>query len=97
MQLSFYPTERVAVFIDGCFWHGCPRHYTAPATNTGFWTEKLDRNRWRDREADRALRVDGWRVVRLWEHEVRDSLDLAANRVISALAEVAWLSSARAD
>lgn len=90
-----FEREKVAVFVDGCFWHGCPRHYTAPATNPEFWKEKLHRNRQRDRNVDHALATDGWRVVRLWEHELEDDLDMAANRVISALAEVVLLARAR--
>ena len=59
--------ERVAVFVDGCFWHGCPRHATMPANNRTFWKTKLARNAARDREVTRALRKAGWRVIRIWE------------------------------
>ncbi len=59
--------ERVAVFADGCFWHGCPRHATMPASNRAFWQAKLARNMARDREVTRRLRAAGWRVVRVWE------------------------------
>ena len=59
--------ERVAVFVDGCFWHGCPRHATMPANNRAFWKAKLVRNAERDREVTRALRASGWRVLRVWE------------------------------
>lgn len=59
--------ERVAVFVDGCFWHGCPRHATKPANNRAFWQAKLARNAERDREVTRELRKAGWRVVRVWE------------------------------
>ena len=59
--------ERVAVFVDGCFWHGCPRHATMPAGNRAFWKAKLARNAARDREVTVALRKAGWRVVRVWE------------------------------
>ena len=60
---------RVAVFVDGCFWHGCPLHYTRPAANREFWAEKIKRNRERDRETDAALEREGWLVLRFWEHE----------------------------
>ncbi len=60
--------ERVAVFVDGCFWHGCPRHGTLPKQNGSFWAAKLARNRARDRLVARTLRRAGWRVVRIWEH-----------------------------
>jgi DNA mismatch endonuclease, patch repair protein len=87
--------ERVAVFVDGCFWHGCPRHYTAPSTNPTFWQRKLAKNQQRDRDVARALSLDGWRIIRLWEHEVTDNLDMAVNRVISALFEATLLDSAK--
>ncbi len=59
--------ERVAVFVDGCFWHGRSRHATKPANNRAFWKAKLARNAARDREVTRALRKAGWRVLRVWE------------------------------
>ncbi len=76
---------RLAIFVDGCFWHGCPEHYTAPRANAGFWTAKIERNRARDRRVDRELVADGWSVLRLWEHEIEVSLPLAADRVLEAL------------
>lgn len=60
---------RVAVFVDGCFWHGCPRHGTVPATNREFWARKLKRNRNRDRLVNRTLREKGWKLLRIWQHE----------------------------
>lgn len=63
--------ERVCVFVDGCFWHGCPKCYRAPSSNVAFWEAKLARNRARDRKVTRELRKLGWRVVRIWEHELR--------------------------
>jgi len=65
-----FPDQRLAVFVDGCFWHGCPLHGTNPATNREFWSEKITRNRQRDREVNRALRALGWRILRIWEHEL---------------------------
>ena len=59
--------ERVAVFVDGCFWHGCPRHATRPRQNRKFWDEKIARNQQRDRLVTRGLRQSGWTVLRLWE------------------------------
>lgn len=64
-----FPTERVAVFIDGCFWHSCPLHGTMPMANRDFWAAKLARNSERDRQTDSQLRAAGWAVVRIWEHE----------------------------
>ena len=65
-----FRADRVAVFVDGCFWHGCPKHGTRPRHNRGFWERKLNRNRARDRRVNRALRAEGWRVLRIWEHEL---------------------------
>jgi DNA mismatch endonuclease (patch repair protein) len=78
---------RLAVFVDGCFWHGCPKHGTTPKTNTFFWLTKILRNRRRDRRADRLLKSLGWRVLRLWEHETRCDIDRAA-RQIKALVKI---------
>lgn len=64
-----FPRKRVAVFIDGCFWHRCPEHATDPVINGEFWSEKLRRNVERDRQIDAALRCAGWTVLRFWEHE----------------------------
>lgn len=60
---------KVAVFLDGCFWHGCPEHHTQSATNSEFWAEKVRRNRERDQETNRLLTEAGWSVIRIWEHE----------------------------
>ncbi|WP_329365282.1 very short patch repair endonuclease [Streptomyces sp. NBC_00669] len=60
---------RVAVFVDGCFWHGCPEHVTWPKNNAGFWREKIEKNRARDRDTDARLAEAGWASVRVWEHE----------------------------
>jgi len=59
---------RLAVFVDGCFWHRCPFHGTAPASNAAWWAEKLRRNRERDAETGAALQAAGWEVLRIWEH-----------------------------
>lgn len=64
-----FPASRVAVFIDGCFWHSCPDHGTSPKNNRDWWQDKLATNRQRDRDTDEQLRQAGWTVVRAWEHE----------------------------
>lgn len=64
-----FSRPRVVVFVDGCFWHGCPEHKTAPANNAAWWAAKLARNIERDRETDAHLVALGWRVLRVWEHE----------------------------
>ncbi|TNE90392.1 MAG: very short patch repair endonuclease [Deltaproteobacteria bacterium] len=66
---------RVCVFVDGCFWHGCPHHYVRPRTREAFWAGKLRANNERDREQTRRLESRGWRVVRIWEHEVEQDLE----------------------
>ncbi len=63
-----FPKRRLAIFVDGCFWHGCPRCGHYPTTNRPFWRAKVERNRWRDRRNTRNLRAAGWRVLRVWEH-----------------------------
>lgn len=66
-----FPKCRLAVFVDGCFWHGCPLHASQPATNRAFWKAKLTRNKSRDLLVARTLRRRGWRVFRVWQHELR--------------------------
>jgi DNA mismatch endonuclease, patch repair protein len=72
--------ERVAVFVDGCFWHGCPRCYRAPARNSAFWAEKVMANRRRDRRVRARLRSLGWRVLRVWECQVQSDATLGKIR-----------------
>jgi DNA mismatch endonuclease (patch repair protein) len=64
-----FRSAKVAVFVNGCFWHGCPEHYVIPKTNEQFWSDKVKRNKERDEETKRLLRRRGWRVMILWEHE----------------------------
>jgi DNA mismatch endonuclease (patch repair protein) len=64
-----FTRAKVAVFLDGCFWHGCPEHHTVAVTNARFWADKVDANRRRDRDTDQRLQDAGWIVVRVWEHE----------------------------
>lgn len=76
--------ERVAVFVDGCFWHGCPRHGRVPRTNGDYWSAKLARNAARDDRNGRALKSAGWAVIRVWEH---DAVDDVADRVAVAVVQ----------
>lgn len=64
-----FTRARIAVFVDGCFWHGCPLHATLPKRNSNYWVPKLQRNIDRDRETGDQLRSAGWTVIRCWEHE----------------------------
>ena len=69
-----FPRQRVAVFIDGCFWHGCPAHCQHSKSNVRFWRHKLERNRERDVQMTALLRSLGWTVLRYWEHEPADTV-----------------------
>lgn len=79
-----FTRAKVAVFVDGCFWHSCPDHGRAPTSNTAYWLPKLEGNLQRDRNNDEALRSHGWTVVRIWEHvstaEAVDTVQRALGR-----------------
>jgi DNA mismatch endonuclease, patch repair protein len=79
-----FTRQKVAVFVDGCFWHRCPEHGTSPRFNSSYWQTKLDRNVERDREVDAALQADGWTSLRVWEHEAPDA---AVQRVLQLVAQ----------
>lgn len=79
-----FPKFRVAIFVDGCFWHGCPRCYRRPKTNRRFWDAKVARNRARDRRTNRALRIKGWKVLRIWGHSL-ESPERTVERIIYLL------------
>lgn len=85
-----FPGARIAVFIDGCFWHGCPDHYVRPRTRDDFWSKKLLGNVERDARQTLALEEQGWRVCRLWEHEVWEDVASAVTRVSTAVTAVKW-------
>lgn len=76
---------RLAVFVDGCFWHRCPIHGTAPASNEAWWAEKLGRNQERDAQTGAALQAEGWEVLRIWEHtkpvEAAEQVEAALRRL----------------
>jgi len=80
--------QKVAVFVDGCFWHGCPRHCRRPKSNRKYWRRKILRNQSRDRIVTRTLRRAGWRVLRIWEHELKNK-----TRLVSRV----WQLRSRAD
>jgi DNA mismatch endonuclease (patch repair protein) len=79
-----FPRERVAVYVDGCFWHACPQHASVPKANRAWWTEKLAANVRRDRDTDDRLERAGWAVVRVWSHE---DAGVAADRVEALVRE----------
>jgi DNA mismatch endonuclease (patch repair protein) len=78
-----FPRQKVAVLIDGCFWHGCPLHATWPKANKEWWENKLNENRARDQRTNEALIANGWTVVRVWEHV---DAEVAAERIAAVLA-----------
>jgi DNA mismatch endonuclease, patch repair protein len=77
-----FPRARIAVFLDGCFWHGCPLHGTWPKNNAAWWREKIEANIARDRDTDCRLKELGWIVIRVWEHE---PVDVVVDRLEPAL------------
>ena len=83
----YFTTERLAVFVDGCFWHGCTKCGHVPKTNPGFWKTKLKRNRMRDRRHTRMLKEQGIVVIRFWEHELRESLTSCVEKVLAAMVQ----------
>lgn len=93
--LKEYP---VAIFIDGCFFHGCKKHCKMPKSNISFWTKKIKANKARDRRVDRALRRESWLVWRFWEHELRNSgqtrLILGRLKALQAISGALWPSKA---
>ena len=83
-----FPGQRLAVFVDGCFWHGCPLHGTKPRTNRAFWQRKLARNLDRDRLVRETLKASGWRILRIWQHELTRKNEMTcAARIHRALAD----------
>ncbi len=70
-----FPGKKLAVFVDGCFWHCCPKCFKQPVCNSEFWKQKISTNKGRDNEVNQILTTQGWRVIRFWEHEIYQSLD----------------------
>ena len=80
-----FPKQHLAVFVDGCFWHGCPEHCVPPRTNSDWWDWKLGRNRARDNDTTSRLEALGWRVLRVWEHiDAREAADLVEKMLVEA-------------
>jgi len=80
-----FPKAKLAVFVDGCFWHGCPKHGQLPASNVEFWTRKITLNKRRDRKTSAALRAKGWRIIRCWEHDTRRRIEKCVRRIQAEL------------
>jgi DNA mismatch endonuclease (patch repair protein) len=77
--------ERIAIFVDGCFWHGCPRCYRRPSSNRSYWDLKVDRNMRRDRSRRAKLKRLGWKVIRLWEHQVVKQPERCVSKILKAI------------
>jgi DNA mismatch endonuclease (patch repair protein) len=82
-----FPSKHIAVFIDGCFWHGCPYCKQTPATNIEYWSAKFLRNKIRDKTVSSHLRLQGWRVIRIWEHSLNTPNLRAITRLKQLLAQ----------
>jgi DNA mismatch endonuclease, patch repair protein len=81
--------QRLVIFVDGCFWHGCPKCYRRPGSNKKYWEAKFIQNRERDKEVNRLLRKSRWRVIRLWEHELEKKPEACIHRIIKVLENAA--------
>jgi DNA mismatch endonuclease (patch repair protein) len=79
-----FPKNKVALFVDGCFWHSCPKHSNMPKNNQEFWQEKLQKNKDRDKFVTRELKKSGWKVIRVWEHELAKPENVA-RRILNFL------------
>jgi len=73
--------RKAAVFLDSCFWHGCPFHLRIPSSNTEYWADKIQRNRARDARVNREYEEMGWTALRIWEHELKDDFEAALGRI----------------
>ncbi|WP_461005731.1 very short patch repair endonuclease [Streptomyces capparidis] len=79
-----FTSARVAVFVDGCFWHGCPEHATWPQNNAAFWRTKIEGNRTRDRDTDARFAEAGWLAVRVWEHEAVEAAAVRIREIVES-------------
>ena len=83
-----FTRAHIAVFVDGCFWHGCPAHGTLPKSNADYWSVKIRRNAARDAAVNSVLEAEGWTVLRFWDHEIKEDLEKVASDI-----EAAWRSA----
>ena len=89
-ELNFKPdivmvSRKTCIFIDGCFWHRCPKCFRPPKSNKKYWNQKIRRNIERDKEQNRYLRRHGWKVIRIWEHSIRKNSDACVSRIVKRL------------
>jgi len=77
-----FPKQKIVVFVDGCFWHKCPRCFQKPATNKMFWRDKINGNVKRDREINATFKESGWKVMRFWEHDIRKNVKKCCAKIL---------------
>lgn len=80
-----FPAAKIAIFVDGCFWHGCAQHSRTPLSNTSYWKKKLERNKVRDKEINKMNKKEGWRVIRFWEHQIKKNPTKAVEKIMKEL------------
>lgn len=80
-----FPSKKVAIFLDSCFFHRCPYHYIQPKSNKKYWIPKIERNTTRAKEVNNVLRKQGWRVLRFWEHQTKNDAEKCVQKIISIL------------
>ena len=80
-----FKKHKLVIFIDSCFWHGCKRHLRMPAAKRGYWKNKIERNKKRDKEVNRYYKKGSWEVLRIWEHEINKNPDGAVNEIVKFL------------
>jgi DNA mismatch endonuclease, patch repair protein len=80
-----FTKHKIAIFIDGCYWHGCPQHRVLPKTNRAFWLEKFRKTKLRDNKNSKMLESSGWKVIRIWEHDVKQNLVSVLQVILKAL------------
>jgi len=85
-----FPVERIVIFVDGCFWHGCPSCSKSPKTNSEYWNMKISRNKIRDKKATHFLSQEGWNILRFWEHALKRDMTLCMNQTRSVLKEFSF-------
>jgi len=86
-ELNFRPdivmvSRKVCIYVDGCFWHKCPKCYKEPKSNKKYWIPKIERNVERDRQQDKYLKKYGWKVIRIWEHEINNDIEKVVNNIV---------------
>jgi DNA mismatch endonuclease (patch repair protein) len=78
-----FPAKKIAIFVDGCFWHSCPIHGHIPKSNKDYWVAKLAKNIERAKDKDIRLESDGWKILHFWEHEIKNNLDDCIQRILN--------------